>query len=393
MRQPFPRLCSLVLAVDLSSELLSVFLDAKVVKLSPSRMSRFHHGGFPLPKSGNSRWRGSPWGDERERRLLGRVLERRLAWDSATRRRIGQALTLHSEQRSIGALEIVNPESDPIVVPEVELGGVAVQMGFAHMEVAAVDSAFEDREVVFRSVGVPEESANVFLGAVVHRAVPSELPSNRPIDRTFVGHQVAGAIDVGGHYRSESLSGNVRDVEAADPAIALDQRQHSGLGRDLAFAVRGLSTDESLVALDNLICAAKRTGSGDAKLGHGFANAMPEEPRGFQTALERALKLTSADTLFRRAEQVNSLEPHSHWHMARLENGADLDGERLAARVALAETNPVGLSTQSADLFFRCAAVWANRTIWPETRLDVGVSGLFAMEMGDGKVRLHGLSP
>ena len=130
----------------------------------------------------------------------------------------------YAEECAIGPFHVVNPESDPVVVSEVELGGVAVQMAFAHVEIATIDTALEDQEVIFGSVGVPEEGADVFLGAVVHRAMTSELPSDGPIDRAFVGHQVTRAINVCGHYRSEGLSGDVRDVEAADSAIALDQR-------------------------------------------------------------------------------------------------------------------------------------------------------------------------
>src|SRR4029077_3559699 len=115
-----------------------------------------------------------------------------------------------------------------------------------------------------------------------------------------------------------------------------------GLRRDLAFAVCGLATDESLIALDNPICAAERARIRDAKLSHGLANAVPEEPCSLQAALEGALKLPGADALLRGAKQVDSLEPHPHRDVAGFEHGADLDGEGLAASVTLAKTDPVG---------------------------------------------------
>jgi hypothetical protein len=72
--------------------------------------------------------------------------ERRLARDSATRRRIGQALALCADEDAICSLEIVDAERDPVVVPEIELGSVAVQVRLGDVEVAPIDSAFQDAE-------------------------------------------------------------------------------------------------------------------------------------------------------------------------------------------------------------------------------------------------------
>jgi hypothetical protein len=328
-----------------------------------------------------------------ERRFLRRALERRLALDSATRRRIGQPLALRADERTIGAFEVVDPERDPVVVPEVELGGVAVQMGLGDMEIAAVDPALEDREVIFGSIGVPEIGADVLLSAVVHCAVACKLPTDRPVDGAFVGHQIAGSIDIRGHDWSEGLRSYVRDVETAHPTIALDQRQNSCLWRDLAFAVRSLSADESFVAFNDLICAAERTRGRDTKFSHGLADAMPEEPRGFQTALKGALKLAGADPLFRGTEQIDRLEPNPHGNVAGLEYRADLDGEWLAASVTLAETDAIGLAPQPPNLLAGRSAVGTNGTVRPEPRFDVFVSSFFAMELRGGKVGLHDLSP
>jgi hypothetical protein len=345
------------------------------------------------PSKGKSSWRGSARVDDRERHFLRYTSERRRDWPSATRRRIGQALALCPDESAIRPLEVVDPERDPVVVSEVELGGVAVQMRLADVKVAAVDPTLEDREIIFGSVGVPEEGADVFLGAVVHGTVSGELPSDRPIDRAFVGHEVTGAINVCGHYRPESLSGNVLDVEAADPAIALDQRQHGGLGWDLAFPVCGLAANESLIALNYLICTAERTRSGYTKLGHRFADAMPEEPRCFQPTLKGTLKLAGADALLRGAKQIDRLKPHSHWNVAGLEHSFDLHGEWLAADITLAEPDAIGLAPQPTDLLAGRAAMWAHRTIRPEPRLDIFVSGFFAVEMCGRKLGLHGRSP
>ena len=39
---------------------------------------------------------------------------------------IGEPLALRADDRAISALQIVDSESDPVVVPEIELGSVAM---------------------------------------------------------------------------------------------------------------------------------------------------------------------------------------------------------------------------------------------------------------------------
>ena len=82
--------------------------------------------------------------------------------------------------RARSARQVVDAERDPVVVPKVELGGVPDQMRLGDVEIAAIDPTLKDREVILGGVGVPEIGADVFLGAVVHRAVPRE---SRPIDQ------------------------------------------------------------------------------------------------------------------------------------------------------------------------------------------------------------------
>jgi hypothetical protein len=341
-------------------------------------------GTYQDSEGGGERHCSSP------RRLLRRGLERRIACLDETRRRIGQPLTLDADESAISPSYIIDTQRDPVVVPEVELGGVPMQMGLGDVEVTAVDPALEDREVIFGGVGVPEIGANVFLRAVVDRAMPGKLPPDRPIDGAFVSHQITGLIHVRGDDRLQGLGGNIRDAEAPDSSVAFNQREYRRLRRNLAFPVRGFAADKSFVAFNNLIDAAKRTDWLDTEIAHGLADAMPEKPRSFQPALKGPLKLASANTLFRRTEQIDGLQPQPHRHVAGFENSADLNGERFAAGVALTEADPVGLSLQPADMFLGCAAVRTNRTIRPQPRFDICISSFFAMEMGSKKVGLHG---
>jgi hypothetical protein len=48
----------------------------------------------------------------------------------------------------LGTPYIVNAERDPVVVPEIEFGEIAVQVFLAHVLINAVDPALEDREEI-----------------------------------------------------------------------------------------------------------------------------------------------------------------------------------------------------------------------------------------------------
>jgi len=67
---------------------------------------------------------------------------------------------------------------------------------------------------------------------------------------------------------------------------------------------------------------------------------------------------------------------------ARLKDGSDLDGKRLAALVALANANAGRLALhQSEARLIRVAAMRADRAVRPNARLDVLVSGLLVVKV------------
>jgi len=76
-------------------------------------------------------------------------LEGRLRCPASTNCSVGQPLAFGADDGEVGALPVVNAQFDPVRVAEIELGQVAVQMGFRHLEVDAVDAALEDAEVAF----------------------------------------------------------------------------------------------------------------------------------------------------------------------------------------------------------------------------------------------------
>jgi hypothetical protein len=62
-----------------------------------------------------------------------------------------------------------------MVVSGIELCGVAAQMSLANPVLCADDAALEDGQIVFDRVCMPESGADIFLRAVVDRAVAAEL--------------------------------------------------------------------------------------------------------------------------------------------------------------------------------------------------------------------------
>src|SRR5215469_14148346 len=56
----------------------------------------------------------------------------------STSRSIGQPLADDGADRALSTLYIIDPESDSVAVAEIEFGKVAMQMGLADVEIAAV---------------------------------------------------------------------------------------------------------------------------------------------------------------------------------------------------------------------------------------------------------------
>jgi len=181
-------------------------------------------------------------------------------------------------------------------------------------------------------------------------------------------------------------------MAGADTAFTLDERDYGFLRcRSFVSSVPRPSTKRGFVCLDEHALAAERTAG--LIVAHGFAYAMPDEPTSFEIDAEHAAELICAEALLATPEQMHRLQPDVHGDMAFLKDGSDLDGERLAAGVALVDADPGALALQQPAITDR-AAMWAHAPIWPDDRLDVSVGSVFVAETGfveDGA--WHRLSP
>jgi hypothetical protein len=89
-------------------------------------------------------------------------------------------------------------------------------------------------------------------------------------------------------------------------------------------------------------------------------------------------------------DQKDRLKPFVHRHVAGLEDGPDLDGEGLAARIALVGAYAGAFALQLA--YAALLASWANRTVGPHAGFDELVCGFFIVKVGRGKYG-HGSIP
>jgi hypothetical protein len=127
---------------------------------------------------------------------------------------------------------------------------------------------------------------------------------------------------------------------------------------------------------------------------HRRADAVSKEPSGFHAALKHPLNLASRNALLARAHQMDGLQPEVQLQVRGLKDGPHAHGERLSARVALAQARAGSLAVQPANVFLGRAAKRASRTIGPKLRFDVSERCGFVLEMSGGKNRLgHWKSP
>ena len=142
------------------------------------------------------------------------------------------------------------------------------------MEIAAVNTAFQDREEPFDGVGMGLSSVcqptRPFLSPVIDGIVPSEALTNTTIGTQLVGHQAAFGVSAAENHIAQSGGSDVINLVGARPASALDEsddRDAISAGPLFLPSVFGMQNPGratfpvyriGLVALDDLAFAADR---------------------------------------------------------------------------------------------------------------------------------------
>src|SRR3954471_18202723 len=305
-------------------------------------------------------------------------------------RSIGEPLSNDAAQHAAGAFYVINTERDALIVAEIELGEIPLQVLLADVMVDAVDTALQYREVALNGIGVGV-AANVFLGGVINGLVAREALAGFQVDSALIGAQMRLVRNLFFDDRLHISRVDIRNMEGRDAALALDQRDDWFVARQLLCVspVLRLAADIGFIGLHEFSFAAQA--AGQLTFAHGLANTMAHKPCGFESDAKGPVKLVAAHSLLGRAEQEHCLQPDMQLYMASFEDGPDLDGEGLAASVALIDTDPRALALQRAALVYH-AAMRAEAAARPDMRLDEGVGGFFAVVLRLGQDG-HWLSP
>lgn len=280
---------------------------------------------------------------------------------------------------------------------EIELGQVAVQMLLGAMLIGAAHAALEHRKVILNGVRVNDVAAfisDVFPSRVLGSAVIGEDPTHAPIEAAFVGVESAFAGNVFSHERSDINLVSLDDMEGTNRTAAFDQAKDSALvaGPRLALQKRqtlarwrrrlvGRLTIVRFVGFHDLTVAAKRA---KVAFTHRFANAVRDKPCGFQGHAKGAVKLVARDAFLGRRHKKDRLQPMVQLHMAGFKDGADFDGEGLAALVALVSANAGALALHLGNAL-DTAAMRANRTVRPNPGFHKPIGGGFIVKVAVGQ--------
>ena len=317
-------------------------------------------------------------------------LEGRRRCPCSTNCSVSETLAFGTDQSLIRASSIIEAEFDAVVISEVEFGEIPFQVRFADMEVTAVDATLQDGEEALDRVGVGFVPDILFLGMVDGLVSAFEGGADRGVDVGLIGHEPAIRMGMSGDHWIEVAGGHVRDVETTDPSATLHQGDDGMLRWDRTEgAVAGFAAHVGFVRLDRHARASHWLRHEWLEFFHTLPDPMAQEPGGFHAATKSPLDLTSSKALLAAGHEVDDLKPNMQRDVAGLEDRSHANGEGLPAGVALPKSRSIALTAQPPGSVQR-AALWADRPIRPEFRLDISEGGGFTLELGGGQFGLHG---
>ena len=258
------------------------------------------------------------------------------------------------------------------------------------MLIHALHAALEHREESFNGVGVDEAILfrDVFASTMSDKLMIAKVIFQFGVLHRFISHDSRFACNVRLKNREQSCGFQVINDDAARlPAVTVDQRKHFVfvmIAAHLAFVLAALFhvvADEGFIDFDSAAIGTERS---ELAIAHRFTNSMAHEPSRFKGDSKSAVQLIRADTFFAGRDQEDRLQPEPHRDVTRLKNGANFDGKRLAAVIALVHAN-AGAFASKFLVAFNTAAMWAYSATRPNTGFYEDVSGLLIVELGLGK--------
>jgi hypothetical protein len=230
---------------------------------------------------------------------------------------------------------IINPKRNTVIIAKIELRQISLQVLGADMMIGTSNATLQNGEVAFNRVRM-HVAANILANAVIDGLMAGEHLADA--SATAIAHYVGRGVKLSVQDRAKRVSAHGRDMMATDGAAALDKGENSflSLAADIvrftlaAMLVRFLAANVSFVNLNGLAFAAHDEFS--------FAQAMADEPSGFEGATKGPVQLIAAYALLAGAHQKRSLKPLVQFEMAALEYCPLTDGELAPAVIAFPKT-------------------------------------------------------
>lgn len=199
------------------------------------------------------------------------------------------------------------------IVPEIELGAVAVKVGLGAVLVDAAHTPFEDGERAFDRFGVDGRvfRIDVAVPSVVYFLVRGEGLAHRRIDAGLIGHENRVRRHVGVQKGRHAFGAHLVHHEAAlGLGGPVEHRHHLHLVVEGPLDRRArLKADVGLIHFDNSAANAER---GQVAGLHRFPDPVRQEPSRLEPDPQDAMQLGGADTLLGRAHQEHGLKPQVH---------------------------------------------------------------------------------
>jgi hypothetical protein len=276
---------------------------------------------------------------------------------------------------------------------EIPFREIARQMGFADRMMRAEHGALHKAETTLRGINVNEAAEpDIFIGAVVHRAVVCEFLADFFVGRQFVCHQMRLAANCRDDLFAKRFGFDVGDMKRTTFAIALDQR-HNGVFFRLFLricAIFGFAAEHRFIAFDHAVGATNRT---YALRRHRFANAKAHKPRSpVRAKAEHTPELMRAHAFLAGANKMRRKKPLVHRNVRVLVNCANRGGELLHAFTAAIKAVAGSFANDRIGRI-DYAAVRANTTVRPADSFEMLPGIGFVIEDWIGKIDRHFRAP
>src|SRR5215212_4417250 len=206
---------------------------------------------------------------------------------------ISEPLANCPEQGADTTLVVIHPESDTVVVSELELGEVTVQVFLVAMLIDALEPPLEQAEEALDGVRVDREvvGIDVLTEGVVNSAMSCELFPETGVMPRLIRHQPRLARDALANDGADLCLRDLADMEGSHLAAALDQRQNRVLVARAALRDGDalLAPDERLVRLHGVTNGAAQRA--ESAVPHRLPDAVTHEPRCLERDAKDAVKL------------------------------------------------------------------------------------------------------